>query len=63
MKRVQIAVGHSILVSAYHLLSHHEPYRHLGPDWLNRRNTEAHTRLLVRQLEQLGHHVAITPAA
>jgi transposase len=40
-----------------------EPYRDLGPDWLARRNDEAHTRRLVAQLERLGHTVILDPAA
>jgi transposase len=42
MGRAQVAVAHSILVSAYYMLSRDEPYRDLGADWLARRNTEAH---------------------
>ena len=30
----QVAVAHSILVSAYYMLTRDEPYRELGPDWL-----------------------------
>ncbi len=63
MGRAQVAVAHSILVSAYYMLKTDEPYRDLGPDWLARRNTEAHTRRLVAQLERLGHTVVIDPAA
>src|SRR4051795_1597882 len=40
MGRAQVAVAHSILVSAYYMLSRDEPYRDLGPDWLARRNSE-----------------------
>jgi transposase len=61
--RAQVAVAHSILVSAYHMLSNDEPYRDLGADWLSRRTEEAHTRRLVAQLERLGHKVVIDPAA
>jgi transposase len=61
--RAQVAVAHSILVSAYHMLSNDEPYRDLGADWLSRRTEEAHTRRLVSQLERLGHKVVIDPAA
>ena len=39
-KRAQIAVAHSMLVSAYHMLSRDEPYRDLGADWYARRNDE-----------------------
>lgn len=61
--RAQVAVAHSILVCAYHMLKKDEPYRDLGADWLARRNQEAHTRRLVAQLERLGHTVVIDPVA
>jgi len=61
--RAQVAVAHSILVSAYYMLSRDEPYRDLGPDWLRRRDDEAHARRLVSQLERLGHTVVLDPAA
>ncbi len=51
--RAQVAVAHSILVSAYYMLSRDEPYWDLGADWLVRRNSEAHTCRLVAQLERL----------
>jgi transposase len=62
MGRAQVAVAHSILVSAYYMLSRDEPYRDLGADWLARRNDEAHTRRLVAQLERLGHSVVLDRA-
>src|SRR5829696_9901427 len=61
--RAQLAVGHSILVSAYWMLTRDEPYADLGPEWLARRNDEAHARRLVAQLERLGHTVVLDPAA
>jgi transposase len=61
--RAQIAVAHSILVAAYHMLTRDEPYRDLGADWLARRNDEAHARRLVAQLERLGHTVQLDPVA
>jgi len=63
MGRAQIAVAHSILVSAYYMLQRDEPFHDLGPDWLIKRNDEAHTRRLVAQLERLGHTVIVDPAA
>lgn len=59
--RAQVAVAHSILVAAYWMLKRDEPYHDLGPDWHVRRDTEAHTRRLVNQLERLGHTVALNP--
>lgn len=61
--RAQVAVAHSILVAAYHMLANDEPYHDLGPDWLSRRNDEAHARRLVAQLERLGHTVELDRAA
>jgi transposase len=61
--RARVAVAHSILVAAYHMLSRGEPYCDLGPDWLIKRDEEAHTRRLVAQLERLGHTVHLDTAA
>jgi transposase len=63
MRRAQVAVAHSILVSAYWMLKRDEPYHDLGADWHRRRSDEAHTRRLVAQLERLGHTVTLNPAA
>lgn len=63
MGRAQVAVAHSILVTAYWMLIRDEPYRDLGPDWREKRNAEAHARRLVAQLEKLGHTVTLAPAA
>jgi len=61
--RAAVAVAHSMLVSAYWMLVRDEPYQDLGPDWLAKRNDEAHARRLVAQLERLGHTVVLDPAA
>jgi transposase len=63
MGRAQVAVAHSILISAYWMLKRDEPYHDLGADWHRRRSDEAHTRRLVAQLEHLGHKVSLNPAA
>jgi hypothetical protein len=60
--RAQVAVAHSILVAAYYMLLRDEPYQDLGPDCHERRNSEAHTRRLVAQLEHLGHTVTLDSA-
>lgn len=62
MGRAQVAVAHSILVTAYYMLKRDEPYNDLGPEWLEKRNEEAHTRRLVTQLEKLGHTVVLDQA-
>lgn len=62
-QRAAVAVGHSILVIAWHLLSTGEPYNDLGGDYFDkRRNSAARERRLVAQLEAMGHHVTLEPA-
>jgi len=62
--RAAVAVGHSILVIAWHLLSTGEPYDDLGGDYFDKRRTStAHQKRLVAQLEAMGHKVTLEPAA
>jgi transposase len=61
-KKAIIAVAHSLLVIAYHVLNEQRPYHELGDDWFLRRdNPDALTRRLTRQLERLGHRVTLEP--
>lgn len=61
-KRAAVAVGHSILVIADHLLDRHEPYAELGGDsFATRLSEQAHIRRLVAQLERLGQKVTLEP--
>ena len=63
-QRAAVAVGHSILIIAWHLLTTGEPYNDLGGDYFDRRrNTTTRQRRLVAQLEAMGHHVTLEPAA
>ena len=61
-KRALVAVGHSLLVVYYHLLTTGECYRDLGPDFFDRRHSEQLTRYLVKRLERLGNKVTIEPS-
>ena len=56
------AVGHSILVACWHILSAHQPYDELGADWFAKRSPDAHARRLARQIEALGFTVTISPS-
>jgi transposase len=60
-KRAAVAVGHSILVIAYHLLSKREPYHDLGVTYFDQRARQAVERRLVRRLEALGYTVSLQP--
>lgn len=62
-KRATMAVGHAILVIAYHLLKRQESYRDLGPNYFDQKNPESLRRSLVKRLERIGYTVALTPVA
>ena len=63
-QRAAVAVGHSILVVAWHLLTNGEPYNDLGGDYFDKqRNSAARQRRLVAQLEAMGNTVTLTQAA
>jgi transposase len=57
--RAILAVAHSILTAAWHMLCTGEVYRELGPEHFQTRNPDAQVRRLVRQLEALGHQVTL----
>jgi len=59
-KRAILAVAHSMLVIAYHLIARREPYRELGADYFDRQQPAATANRLVRRLRQLGYDVALT---
>jgi hypothetical protein len=54
-----MAVGHSILVAAYHLLRDGIGYRDLGADHFDKLATDRLTRHYIHRLEQLGHQVTL----
>jgi transposase len=58
-KKAIMAVAHSILVIAYHLIKRQEPYRELGGDYFDQRRPEATAKRLVKRLQQLGYSVSI----
>ena len=60
-KKAAIALGHTILVIAYHILKDHTTYQDLGPDYFDhRQSTRLRTRL-VNRLQGLGYDVSLTP--
>jgi transposase len=62
-KKATIAVGHSILVIAYHLLKEPSQYRDLGAHYFDQRDRDLLQRRLVKRLEALGNRVTLEPAA
>jgi transposase len=63
-KRAATAVGHSILVIAWHLLTNGRDYDDLGGDYFTRRgDTARHQERLVQQLQDLGYSVTLRKVA
>jgi transposase len=61
-KRALVALGHSILVIAYHVLTRRQPYQDLGANYFDERDQQVVQRRLVRRLERLGFQVQLQPA-
>jgi transposase len=60
--KATMAVAHSVLVIADHVLDQGVAYQELGEDYFQRRHAAEHDqRQLVRQLERLGHKVTLEP--
>jgi hypothetical protein len=57
--RAIVAVGHSVLVAIYYILSRHEPYRDLGAQYFDEQARDHVQRRLVHRLERLGFAVTL----
>lgn len=62
-QRAAIAVAHSILTIAYHMLQRGTEYVELGADYFDKRNEQQVQRRLVKRLEQLGYKVSLESVA
>jgi transposase len=62
-KKAIVAVAHSILVIAYHVLRDGHSYRELGGHYFDRISTDRLTRYHTRRLAALGYAVTLTPRA
>jgi transposase len=60
-KKAAVAVGHSILVIAYHLLTRQTTYQELGGNYFDQREQEAVKRRAVSRLQGLGYTVTLEP--
>ena len=61
--RATIAVGHTILVIAYHMLKKRQPYFELGADYFDQRKKNIVVKNAVKRLESLGLKVTVESAA
>jgi transposase len=62
-RRAVVAVGHSIIVIAYYLLTRGTVYQDLGPLYFDVHDRDAVRRRLVSRLEKLGYTVTTQPVA
>ena len=58
-KRALMAVGHSLLVTGYHMITKQMDYKDLGNNYFDERNKESIKRRMVKRLEQLGYQVEL----
>jgi transposase len=62
-RRAAVAVGHTILMIAYHILKNGTTYQDLGVNYFDERDKQAVARRAIRRLEQLGYKVAVQEIA
>lgn len=61
-KSATVAVAHSMIIAAWHILAHQVPYHDLGGDYfLNREDPDKRRKRLTASLERLGFQVTLTP--
>jgi transposase len=58
-KKAIVAIAHSILVIAYHILKYKKPYYDLGPDYFDKLNKQHLIRYHQKRLQSLGLKVTI----
>ena len=59
-KRAIVAVGHSILISAFYMWQNKQPYQELGDAYLDKIQPEKTANRLLKRLAKLGYVVTVT---
>jgi len=59
-KRAIVAVGHTILIMAYHIIKEQCTYKELGADYFEKLNEKAIVKRLTKRFENLGYKVELT---
>jgi transposase len=60
-KKASVALSHSILIAAWHILHGHLPYQDLGPEHFGHRDENRTKTLHIKRLESLGFRVTLEP--
>ena len=64
VKRANMAVAHSLLVTCYHLIKTPQDYKDLGPDYFQKTpDPERSAQQMVKRLQKLGYSVKIERVA
>ena len=58
-KKAMVAIGLSVLVIIYHVLSEKKSYEVLGGNYFDERERQATEKQLVRRLEEPGYQVSL----
>lgn len=62
-KRAYVAVGHSMLISIYHMLKKRVPFKDLGAKYYNQFNPEKKLIAYLKKIENLGYTATVTQPA
>lgn len=62
-KRAIMAVAHSMVVSAFHMLSRNVPYQELGANYFDQHRPQQVVDRLARRIEGLGYRVTLEPVS
>ncbi len=62
-KRAAVALGHTLLIIIYHVITDEKGYVELGGDYLDQLDRQGKEKRLIHQLEKLGLQVSVTPIA
>lgn len=58
-KRAALAVGHSILIMAYHIVKERSTYNELGADYFERLNEQRLVKRLASRIRTLGYEIEL----
>ena len=62
-KKATIAVGHTLVVSIYHVLADEQDSQELGGNYFDEQDRQAVQKRLVHRLEKLGYEVILKPTS
>lgn len=58
-KRAALAVGHTILIMAYHIIKERSTYHELGADYFDRLNEQRLVKRLAQRISSLGYEIQL----